>query len=201
MIYFFILFLVLTFLVYSVYTKASYIESVDNFSLEFFHSLQSKALDIFFGIFTWLGSLWILFPLFFILLFTLIRQHLYTLTLSISVGFFGAIATTYSLKYILDKQRPHLYEVIGELPPDPSFPSAHTTQIVIFALLIVLVIFHLQFVYKYPIAIVAFCSIITVALSRIYLQVHYLSDVIAGAIIAILWAMISYYILYRQGAA
>jgi undecaprenyl-diphosphatase len=200
MIYFFILFLVLTFLVYSVYTKASYIESLDNSSLEFFHTLQSKLLDIFFEFFTWLGSLWILFPLFFILLFALIRQHLYTLSLSISVGFFGAIATTYSLKYILDKQRPHLYEVIGELPPDPSFPSAHTTQIVIFSLLIILVVFHLELFYKYPVALAALSSILIVAISRIYLQVHYLSDVIAGAIIATLWAMISYYILYKQGA-
>jgi undecaprenyl-diphosphatase len=199
MLYFLILFILLTILIYSVSTRLSFIGTIDTQILEFFHTIQNKTFDLFFSFITWFGSLWILLPLFLGVLFILIKNQLYSLSLSISIGFLGALATTYSLKYILDKQRPHLYDTIGQLPPDPSFPSAHTTQIVIFSLLILLLAFYLQFHLKIFIATLAISSIVLVATSRIYLQVHYFSDILAGAIIGILWTMISYYLIHKQG--
>lgn len=198
MIYTILLFIFICILTFYVQTNSSFINQVDNLTLDFFHDFQSKLLDSFFSFITWFGSLWIIMPLFIALLFALIKNSLYSFSLYLSVGFLGAISTTYSLKYILFKKRPEIYQSITDLPKDPSFPSGHTTQVFIFTFLLGLVISYFDFSSKYLYLSVLFLLALFVAISRMYLQVHFLSDVIAGLIISIFWYSISYYLISQK---
>lgn len=81
------------------------------------------------------------------------------------------------LKNSIQRPRPSLQQLlpIGGY----SFPSGHTYGITV--LLITLLLISLQKAPIKPFKLLFVCSIILlVAISRIYLQVHYLSDVLAG---------------------
>jgi undecaprenyl-diphosphatase len=73
------------------------------------------------------------------------------------------------------------------LPTDGSFPSAHTTQIVAFALCVVLIVRRLWPEWQFAALAVAALLIVIVAASRVYLQVHYPSDVLGGFLLGIGW--------------
>jgi len=102
-------------------------------------------------------------------------------------GFLGAVISTYILKYSLARERPNVAPPIDGHPPDPAFPSAHTTQAFAFAFMVfVLAVLEIEWVsyIAWPLIILA----TGVAFSRLYLQVHFPSDVMAGIIVALLWA-------------
>jgi undecaprenyl-diphosphatase len=199
MIYLSFFIIILGFLTYFVYTQNSFFSNLDEKVLDFFHSLQSRTLDILYETITWLGSLWVLFPLYLALSFYLLSLGYKNLVLSISIGFGGAVATTYFIKYILERKRPELFEVIGDMPIDPSFPSAHTTQVFIFAFLTSFVIYELGFDNRYLFIGMLLLTACLVASSRMYLQVHYFTDVLAGITIASIWVYVAIYIFRAKG--
>ena len=77
------------------------------------------------------------------------------------------------------------------MPPDYSFPSAHTAQAASFFIALGLVATR-NLPMKTGVAVWLCCGLLIsfVGLSRIYLQVHYISDVIAGATLGVAWILI-----------
>lgn len=102
------------------------------------------------------------------------------------------VATFVSIKRVSGRKRPceiepHCWATL--LPPDQfSFPSGHT--ITAFAVAVTFGMF-------YPAALPAllFCAL-SIALSRIVLGMHFLSDVLAGAALGTILAISSYQIFY-----
>ncbi|MBO4320069.1 MAG: phosphatase PAP2 family protein [Treponema sp.] len=92
------------------------------------------------------------------------------------------------IKNIVDRARP--YDVIegliplGNLPDDSSFPSGHTA--ISFAVSVVL-LFSTKKRFGIPAVILAFL----IAISRMYVGVHYPTDVLGGFVIGTLCACIS----------
>ncbi len=73
------------------------------------------------------------------------------------------------------------------MPSDWSFPSAHTAQATAFFLSVSLIAFQvLPPVWATIFAILSLLFVGIVGYSRIYLQVHYVSDVLAGMVLAAL---------------
>lgn len=71
------------------------------------------------------------------------------------------------------------------MPSDWSFPSAHTAQATAFFLSVTLVAFQvLPPVWATLFALLSLLLACLVGYSRIYLQVHYVSDVLAGMVLA-----------------
>ncbi len=163
----------------------------DQSILQLFHRSQNNILDQFFSAITWLGSLWVLLPASFLLtLMLFVYGHRFE-AMIFEVGFVGAILTTYTMKYALARERPGYFDQLGSLPPDPAFPSAHTTQVVIFVLMLWLVMNLLNIKWEGYIATLLIVIAAGVAASRMYLQVHFPSDVIAGILVASIWALLS----------
>ncbi len=100
--------------------------------------------------------------------------------------FWATIVGQITIKSIIRRKRPcHTYKDVNMLvsiPTDFSFPSGHTSSS--FACAIVL------FQFSITIGIIALLFSILMGISRVYLFVHYLSDVIAGAILGIIIAII-----------
>jgi len=85
------------------------------------------------------------------------------------------------------RPRPDLYPPLVPMPEDWSFPSAHAVQVTAFALAWLL----RPGTSPGRIEIVVFLAAAAlVGVSRPYLQVHFPSDVIAGAILAALWVLL-----------
>ena len=101
-----------------------------------------------------------------------------------------AVLSVYIFKYIFDRDRPSEVLSPDELPADPSFPSAHTLQVFITFSMLWLIAVSIGGSWFIYLGIYLFLLALAVGISRLYLQVHYPTDVIAGAILAIFWSAI-----------
>ncbi len=100
--------------------------------------------------------------------------------LEIGVAFAATVAGTYALKYAVDRNRP--YVTHPDLKPlgsesSRSFPSGHTSSAFSTAM-------SLSLIYpKWYVAVPAFAWASATGYSRMYLGVHYPTDVLAGAVL------------------
>jgi membrane-associated phospholipid phosphatase len=80
-----------------------------------------------------------------------------------------------------------------------SFPSGHAIMAVTFYGLILYIVWHEVSIdwMRYTIASLLLVLIIWIGYTRVYLRVHYASDVLAGFIIGLLWLSISLVVLNR----
>lgn len=170
--------------------RGGHLLQMDQTVLGGFHKLKHPSLNRFFSSITWLGSLWVLLPSYVVLVLTLSKSFEHVERV-MGIGFFGAIITTYVIKYMFERKRPHFFGPIGELPLDPAFPSAHTTQIIAFSLLLWIVVYTGPTVGNLLLGVLLLGISASVVLSRMYLQVHFPTDVMAGTLIALIWAAIA----------
>lgn len=162
----------------------------DHFLLSLAHGLRGYWLDRFFALITWAGSLFILVPVTALIGVYLARNgrtaEAWLLGLSLAgIALFSRLA-----KLWFARPRPDICPVIGDIPLDASYPSAHTAQIVAFmvALCWILKPEKLGLSY-YSLTATALLLTSLVGLSRIYFQVHFPSDVVGGALLGMLWVL------------
>jgi undecaprenyl-diphosphatase len=147
-------------------------------------------MDLFFKIVTWAGSGWVLFPLAAVIAGILWLRGRAADAVLVSGGLLGASVLAHGLKRLFARPRPDVSELLVAMPPDFSFPSAHTAQAVAFAL--ACAVAASRDVATPAGMLVWETLIITAALvgiSRVYLQVHYISDVVAGAMLGVAWVL------------
>ena len=118
----------------------------------------------------------------------------YTNIVFTSLGLIGSIATVWLLKYIISRPRPpEMYHLVNSY--GASFPSAHSIYA---AALGCLAIYLSQ---KHPqhtlICLCAFIWLLIMGFSRVYLGVHFPSDVLAGWSISFIWITLLY-MLYAK---
>ncbi|WP_300003106.1 phosphatase PAP2 family protein [uncultured Cedecea sp.] len=121
----------------------------------------------------------------------LIRQRKRIYILYLWLAYVGAEVTTWAIKYMVNRPRPEIIAGVREF--NPSFPSGHATAVTSIALYItyVLVKSSSNIKTKTSCVIGAFSIITFVSFSRIYLNLHYLSDVVFGFLIGLLWVSIA----------
>jgi undecaprenyl-diphosphatase len=112
-------------------------------------------------------------------------------TLQLVLASLGTWALTKGMKHLIERQRPtvvgHLVEVSGF-----SFPSGHSlSSAALYVTMAMVAASRLRAVAPKAIVITAAASIVAaVAASRVYLGVHYPSDVASGALIGAAWALL-----------
>ena len=138
---------------------------------------------------TWAGSAFVLVPLALICCLLLFRAGLHWEAFAVAVSLGGAMLISDLVKVLVSRPRPpveHLQAVTGS-----SFPSGHSTQASAFWFSVVLA---LRAARVAPLltgvaAGLALVLVLAVALSRVYLGVHYPADVIAGVLLGTGWAV------------
>jgi len=158
-------------------------------------------MDLFFLSVTWFGSLFLLLPIVLVLAVRLLHSHRIADALLLLGGLGGASLLVHGLKRLIARPRPPVQELLVSMPSDFSFPSAHTAQITAVACACALVIGK-----DLPVrhTVLLWLGMGTLALlvgiSRNYLRVHYISDVVAGALLGTAWVFFLRWLLTIFGS-
>lgn len=120
----------------------------------------------------------------------LLKKRSYILPLWISLG--GSAGTAWLGKFAFHRPRPD-GSLSVYLEKSFSFPSGHSTAAVAFYGFIVVVLWReiKNWPARINILFAGLATFFTIGLSRLYLGVHYLSDVIGGFLIGWLWLIIA----------
>lgn len=160
------------------------------------HVLRSEQLDPLMAGMTWLGSLMLLLPLTGLRAWYLFREGRRRESAFIMLALLSASALGHLVKLWVARPRPELFAAWLPMPEDWSYPSAHAMQITAAALALFLVSARRHVAWAATLSVV----VLWVGLSRIYLQVHFPSDVIAGTLAAALWVGALYALMFRRPA-
>lgn len=147
---------------------------------------------------TWLAKHNFLIPanLVLIALFLLFGRHNWY-AFRVLVMSLSSLIMMFILKRLFHRNRPGnplLFEAKGK-----SFPSGHAIMAVNFYGLLLYMIMHTGVAptIKIIAAVLVVCLILLIGFSRVYLQVHYASDVLAGFIIGLCWFFCIVHVLER----
>jgi undecaprenyl-diphosphatase len=132
---------------------------------------------------TWVGSLAVVLPLAALAALLLLRRGRRREAGFVMLSLLGASTLGHLAKLVLLRPRPDLFPVWTAMPADWSYPSAHAMQITALAVAVVYVAARRRALWAVTLGIV----VLLVGLSRLYLQVHFPSDVLAGTLAAALW--------------
>lgn len=164
---------------------------ITNFDLSILHwisdHLFNPVLDFLMPIITKFGDagiFWILVSLF-LMATKKYRKAGFSMGIALLLGL---IFGNGILKNVIARPRPYDFDpsivpLLEKLPSDLSFPSGHT--LASFEAATALTIRHKKF------GVPALVLAVLIALSRLYLQVHYPTDVLAGLILGVLFAFLA----------
>lgn len=130
---------------------------------------------------TWLGSLFVLLPL------AVLAGWGRAGGLYLPAALLVASGLAHATKWLVDRARPDTFPSLVAMPADASFPSAHAMQAA--ALVTAWLLWSGNAARPGQVA-VGMLVVVAVGLSRTYLQVHYLSDVLFGIVAGALWAVL-----------
>lgn len=155
--------------------------------LDWFSRHRSNTLDGFMLGVTWLGSLLVIGPAAALLAWSLKRRGRAGDAWLVIAGPGGVAVIGRIAKWWIDRPRPDLHTWLTTLPLDTSYPSLHALQATAFFLALAMIVRRPWFLAA------AIMAIAIVALSRLYLQVHFPSDIAAGIAGATLWTLAIYW--------
>ena len=175
---------VISFIIFIVVSLCVYFNMTDSFDVFFYNFIISFKNDYFtnfFKVITLFGGKYIIFLITFS--FLLFKNKKYFLALFINMILIAII--NYFLKIIFLRDRPLDLMLIYE--SGYSYPSGHSMIAVFFYGFIIFLLWNLKIekTYKYLLSFLLILLIILIGISRIYLGVHFPSDVIGGYSISI----------------
>ncbi|HEY0895320.1 MAG TPA: phosphatase PAP2 family protein [Sphingobacteriaceae bacterium] len=151
------------------------------------------------SVMTGLGNYQFLVPANLVLIFyyLVIRRHRWY-SIKIPAVAFGSLAIMFLLKWWFSRPRP-LSPLLGPAL-GYSFPSGHATSSVTFFGLLIYFLWKkktLAPAVRYVLILLLVLLILLIGISRVYLRVHYASDVVAGYCVGVIWLVFSIHLLDR----
>jgi undecaprenyl-diphosphatase len=162
---------------------------------------RTALLTTFAHVLSFVGSGFVVFPLAAVLCVLFYRRGRVAAAAALAVSTIGGVVISNLDKLLVGRARPpvhHLEHVVST-----SFPSGHATQASAFyvALLLVVLAGGRGRAVVLAASICAAALILGIAISRVYLGLHYPSDTAAGVLLGTSWSVFTCSSLLRRGPA
>jgi len=156
------------------------------------HALASAGFDRLFILASKMGYAWGVIPVDAALVLLLTLRRRYREGVFAAVAIVGSLLLNLGAKHTFARTRPSLWESIA---PETtfSFPSGHAMGSITLAWVLVLLCWSVKtpwgWGWRWPVTVLSAVFVLLVGLSRIYLGVHYPSDILAGWAAATVWVV------------
>lgn len=150
------------------------------------HERSHPQLDIFAATFTKLGVFWGVFPVATVIGLVLLRQRRWQSLAFLVVTLLGSATINRTAKAVFHRVRPQVWETLSP-KLDFAFPSGHAMSSM--SLVATLIILSWGTRWRLPVLIFGSLFVGAIAWTRLYLGVHFPSDILAGWMISIGWVI------------
>ena len=159
------------------------------------HGLHSPGLDQFFTLLSKLGYEWFLIPADVLIVVALLWRKRWREASFVAISFVGSALLNLGSKQFFQRDRPSLWESIA---PEStfSFPSGHAMGSMTLAVTVALLAWNTR--WRWPVLVLAPGFSVLVSVSRVYLGVHYPSDILAGWCAALVWVVGCFLVMFRR---
>lgn len=159
------------------------------------HGLHSPGLDQFFTLLSKLGYEWFLIPADVLIVLALLWRKRWREASFVTISFVGSALLNLGSKQFFQRDRPSLWESIA---PEStfSFPSGHAMGSMTLAVTVALLAWNTR--WRWPVLVLAPGFSVLVSVSRVYLGVHYPSDILAGWCAALVWVVGCFLVMFRR---
>ena len=164
-------------------------------TMVFLHENATAGVDSFFSLMSQLGYLWGVVPANLLILSWLVVRRRYRDGLFFGLAVLGSLALNLFAKNYFARVRPELWLSIA---PETtySFPSGHAMGSVTLGVAATLLFWNSR--WRWWVFSAASIFIVLVGLSRIYLGVHYPSDILAGWAAGTAWVVAMFHLVARE---
>ena len=145
--------------------------------------------------FTFFGSTYFQFPAWILLTaYYLFIKHKTRVSINIAAIGLSSFILLFALKGLFKRARP--MDPLIEKVKHFSFPSGHSFSGFTFFGVVIYIIWQtkIQKSWKWILSVTAFLFACMIAFSRVYLHVHFITDIIAGFCLSVVWLSLSFII-------
>lgn len=136
---------------------------------------------------TALGDYWVVLPLLAAVIALCYRKGWRLSATLLLVSTAGSVVLTTVLKAFFRRARPELFDA-GYQASFYSFPSGHATVAVgLYGMLTLVLAYRMRGRARWAVAVSGIIVVLLIGFSRLYLGVHYPTDIVAGYLAALLW--------------
>lgn len=162
--------------------------------LEWMHASHSPAMDRLFLFFSEVGYQWGVVPIDIALIVALALWRKPREGMFAGIALIGSALLNLGAKQYYGRARPSLWESIS---PETtfSFPSGHAMGSMTLAAVLVLLTWPTR--WRWPVLALMLVFVSMVGASRVYLGVHFPSDILAGWAAALVWVLGVYQVMFR----
>ena len=159
------------------------------------HAVSSPGLDAFFVFISKIGYQWGVIPGDILIVLALLGFRRWREAAFAAISFIGSALLNLGSKQFFQRDRPSLWESIA---PEStySFPSGHAMGSATLAAVVILLAWNTRWRWPVLVAGVTFAGL--VSLSRVYLGVHYPSDILGGWCAALVWVVGCFLVMFRR---
>ena len=159
----------------------------DRSALLWIHSTFPGWLDGPMRIVTALGYYWFVLALLVVVVVLFYRRGWKLSAILLIVSTAGSAVLTTVLKSVFQRARPELFDS-GYDASFYSFPSGHATVAVgLYGMLTLVLAYRLRGTARWAVVVSGILVVLLIGFSRLYLGVHYPTDIVAGYLAALLW--------------
>ncbi len=152
--------------------------------LSWLDGTRSDAMTALMQVVSWVGS-WPFVALWALLLAALldrVGRSRWTVTATMAFALVAQLVIVQGIKWVVARPRPsHVDALTTTL--DASFPSGHVAVTATIGVVLVLAVRVVRPAWTWPATVAALVAVALMAMSRMYLGVHYPTDVAAGALV------------------
>lgn len=152
--------------------------------LRFIHTYATPPRDALIVFLTRLGSAWVMLSLSALITLVLWRGRRLREAKLIVLSVGGAALLNLLVKAFFGRERPHLWNSPAP-ESDFGFPSGHAMVTMAFAATLILLVWPTR--WRWPALLVGSAFVLTIGLTRLYLGVHFPSDIVAGWCASLAW--------------